>query len=131
MFDVIAQVTTEMLGPVVPWLVGLLLSIYIADRILNFWKSHMREDPRPAATYATKEELTKLEGDIRELFHGLQGRLDVEVRDQAGKRKKLYEAIEGVRGEVISLKTDNASQIRQLFSLETKIDRLIERSPRT
>lgn len=58
------------------WLLSLTLFVLLADRLFAFWKNHLREQPRPAETYATKPELAAAEKSCAERAEVSRQRLD-------------------------------------------------------
>ena len=64
MIPVLAQISADQLGPIVPWLLGASAALFLLNQAITFWKEHMREAPAPADTYATKKELHEAHGRI-------------------------------------------------------------------
>lgn len=56
--------TPDILVNVALGLGGIMLAL---ERALTFYKMHMREDPAPSKTYATRDEHRKLEASVGEL----------------------------------------------------------------
>lgn len=138
----LAQLKLDSIPSFVMFIVGGSATIFLINQVLTFYKEHMKEQPTPSNTYATKVELSKVETELKsslgEIETELTGRLielgkdlKIEASAQAGKRKQMYQEIEQVGRDMATVKADQINQTRQLFSMETKIDRLIERTPRS
>jgi hypothetical protein len=76
-------------GSLETWLVCAAAVIVGVERVLAFWKNHLREQPVPAQTYVTRGDCDKIHGMVKEA-----GR----VQDE--KRQGLYRKIEELRLEV-------------------------------
>ncbi len=82
MLPVLAQVTTDMLGPIVPWLVGASGAMFLLNQVLTFYKEHIREQPTPSNTYATKDE----HGELKDKVHAVEKTVEDNYRSLDGKR---------------------------------------------
>lgn len=126
----IAQLSLDTIPSFVVFIVGGSATIFLINQVLTFYKAHIKEQPTPANTYATKVELTKVETELKDDIDSLTTALTNEANSQAGKRKKIYENIEQLGRDMAGLKADNVTQTRQLFNVEQKVDRILERMPR-
>ncbi len=121
----LAQLTPEQLGPIGPWLIVASVVLFLVNQALNFYKEHMREQPAPRDTYATKEELRQTHGRISR------------ERDEVNRNVAAAEAIaraaaDRIDGEVKAISAafaDSVAQIRRdgegrVTGLEQKIDTL-------
>ncbi len=126
----IAQLTKDNSSSFLIVVAGGSLSIFLINQVLTFYKAHMKEQPAPSATYATKQELARVETDMKESIGKLADAMGREVSAQAGKRKAIYEDLEQLGKDMAALKADSNTQSRHLFSIEQKVDRLIERNTR-
>jgi hypothetical protein len=126
----LAQLTKDNSSSFLIVVAGGSLSIFLINQVLTFYKAHMKEQPPPSQTYATKQELARVETDMKDSIGKLADDLKAEAGAQAGKRKKIYEEIEQLGKDMAALKADSTTQSRHLFSIEQKVDRLIERTPR-
>lgn len=57
--------------------------------------------------------------------------MGIEFGRERASRKGIYEKIESQGRDIVALKSETASQTRQLHQLDGKIDRILERMPRT
>lgn len=64
MFPLLAQLSTENIPSLITVLVGGSAAIFLINQVLTFYKTHMKEQPTPANTYATKEEMKHTHGRI-------------------------------------------------------------------
>jgi hypothetical protein len=127
----LAQLTKDNSPSFLVFVGGASVSLFLINQALTFYKSHMKEQPAPAATYATKQELSRVEADMKESIGRLADAMTREVSSQAGKRKAIYEDLEQLGKDMAGLKADNTTQTRQLFNVESKVDRILERMPRS
>jgi phytoene dehydrogenase-like protein len=130
MIPLLVQISFEAIPSFVMFAIGGSAALFLINQALTFYKEHMREKPVPAATYATKTELAKVENDLKDSLTSLSLELKEEAQAQAGKRKAIYAKIEQLAHDTAGLKADNATQTRQLFNVEQKVDRVLERLPR-
>lgn len=133
----LAQISLDTIPALVTFIVGGSAAVLLINQVLTFYKVHIREQPTPSQTYATKIELAKVEekmaqvqGDLQESLDDLATDLKTEARSQAGKRKQIYEDIEQLGKDMATVKADQTNQTRQLYSMETKMDKVLERLPR-
>ena len=70
--------------------------MFLLNQVLTFWKEHMREQPTPADTYATKEEHDALIAEVDARFDKLN-------EDRRRNVTELHSKIDDMRREV---KTD-------------------------
>ena len=64
MSTLLAQLSLENIPPLITVLVGGSAAIFLINQVLTFYKQHMKEQPTPANTYATKEEMKFAHGRI-------------------------------------------------------------------
>lgn len=60
----LAQLSLETIPSLVVFVVGGSATIFLINQVLTFYKQHMKEQPTPANTYATKEEMKFAHGRI-------------------------------------------------------------------
>ena len=137
----LAQLSLESVPSLIQFIIGGSATVFLVNQMLTFWKEHMKEQPTPSNTYATKVELTKVESELKASLGKIEKELTdsltelgkdlkAEASSQAGKRKQIYHEIEQVGKDMAGLKADNVTQTRQLFNVEQKVDRILERMPR-
>ena len=100
----VAQVSLETLGPIVPWLAGASVAIFLVNQALTFFKVHIREQPTPADTYASKSDHAELKrrvdeisAEIRGGFEKLDHKRSVSI---AGLHDDLKDAVKELRTEM-------------------------------
>jgi hypothetical protein len=113
----LAQVDVEMVGPIVPWIAGASLTVFLLNQALCFFKEHIREQPTPSDTYATKPE----HAELKERVHHVESLVDANYKTLDQKRsvsvanlhdalkeqtEALNKRIDEVPNRVISLLTE-------------------------
>lgn len=126
----LAQLSLESVPVLIQFIVGGSATVFLINQVLTFYKDHMREQPTPANTYATKNELSRVETEMKQSIGSLSDDLKAEASAQAGKRKAIYHQVEQLGRDMAAMKADNTTQTRQLFNVEQKVDRILERMPR-
>ncbi|MBA4136754.1 MAG: hypothetical protein C0518_05505 [Opitutus sp.] len=110
MLPLLAQLSAQAIPSFIVFVVGGSATLFLINQALTFYKSHMKEQPTPATTYATKDEAKNLHGRIarereeinRELTRidaeqkALRNTLDLEIKD-------LNRRIDAVPGRTIQL----------------------------
>ena len=95
-----AQLTPQILPPLVWWIAGFSLTLLLLNQALTFYKTHMREQPTPSHTYATKTELNEL----RTRVDGLVEKIDASFKKLDEKRSEsiggLHLNIDGVAADL-------------------------------
>lgn len=90
MIHCLAQLTTEALPSFVTFVIGGSASVFLLNQVLTFYKSHMKEQPTPANTYATKDELRQAHGRMdRE-----KREFDAAIRDLKAADIRISEKVE-------------------------------------
>lgn len=139
----LAQLSADMAGPVVAWILGASGVLWFTNQAFDFYKAHIREQPTPSDTYATKAELREVHGRIKRerdevnaRIAGMDGRIDgvsSEVRsgfkDLDKKRSDsiagLHKAIDTVEDQMGGHWREEVKGIRQILSdMLTAIGRL-------
>ena len=109
----LAQITAPTSLEFAGWLGCLVAAVFLVDRLLRFYKDHMREQPRPDETYVTNDHCQlvhqKHEDRVREL------------------RAELMSLIERNRGEVAEIKSSITRVHERLDELETRVGELPDR----
>jgi len=82
----LAQLPTPNATSLFTWLGCLVCVLMLLDRGLSFWKTHMREEPRPSATYVTKTECDRLHTSAHDELAALNKR--VEANEEYGKSRR-------------------------------------------
>ncbi len=117
MMTLIAQVTADMLGPIVPWIAGASLTLFLLNQALTFYKEHIREQPTPSNTYATKEEMRQAHGRMnREKEERDREIRDLKATDEA-LREKLDREIKDLRDDVIAVPREVVALLKETKGL--------------
>ena len=90
------------------WLLCLTVVAIGVDRALSFWKAHLKEQPDPATTYATKQALGE---------HRREHKADIQAL-----REEVKTALEKLEGEMRSLSHDRRTDVRTLHQEIRKVD---------
>lgn len=95
---------------IVVWLVCLWAVVGIADRILRFWKEHLKEKPDPRTSYAPigvvremRDELSQKHTEILDRLQSLKDDFETRQTHATRARKEIHKDIEGVRVKLASL----------------------------
>lgn len=118
------------------WLLCLTVVAIGLDRVLTFWKAHLKEQPEPAATYATKQALGEHRRDFkadiqahREQVKQTLDRLEKELRALADDRRTdvrtLHQEIRKVDNQCAALTASSELLNQELKNIGAKIDRFI------
>lgn len=85
MIPALAQISTDQIHPLVQFIVGGSAAVFLLNQAITFWKDHMREQPTPSDTYATKQEMKEAHGrmsrerdETRALIVAAEGRMQAE-----------------------------------------------------
>lgn len=94
------------------WLIVFLIVLTGADRVLSFWRDHLKEWPNPRDTYATREDLgcnvTGIKDDLKELRRELvEGQ-----RNAALARNTIHEEVEEVKAMLAAV-TEAVDTLKQ------------------
>jgi polyhydroxyalkanoate synthesis regulator phasin len=87
----------------VAWLVGLSAAMFLANQVLTFYKVHIKEQPSPSTTYATKEEHTALRNQVGAFATKEE---HAQLRNQVGafatksEHEKLEQRVNGLSAEI-------------------------------
>lgn len=109
MIHLLAQVSNDQINPLVQFVVGGSAAVFLLNQAITFWKEHMREQPTPSTTYATKEELRQA-----------HGRMNREKADHDAELELMREEIAAIRGNVTSnhqAGEDRAAKIHDRINL--------------
>lgn len=87
------------------WFLALTVAVLLFDRVISFYKSHMKEKPDPAQTYATRVELAEIksarkEDEDRAIFY----------------RREIYDKIETTNDKIETLRKDIGEDMDELAS---------------
>lgn len=119
MSPLLAQLSADLLGPLVTWLIGLSTAIFLANQIVSFWKDHLREKPAPADTYATKSE----HGELRERVDRVEEKIEENYKTLDQKRSSsvanLHEAVREL-SQQLNARIDEVPQRTIRLLAETK-----------
>lgn len=125
------------------WLIILACAFVMLNQGFGFFKNHVREDPRPGATYAEKPRVEKLErlvedkADEASIEHRIDG-IDEEIRklhaDRSESVARLHNRIEvlntelraELRDDIKGLHALNRDVLSAVSKLEGKIESKIE-----
>lgn len=117
MFLHLAQLSADMVGPVVTWILGASGAMFLLNQALTFYKDHIKEDPSPAGTYATKQDLKEAHGRMN--------------REKAEIEAKLAAAEARLKAEVGEIKTAvatyNANAEGRSNAINSRIDDLSDK----
>jgi len=110
----LAQLATPTSVEFAGWIACLATCAWLADRILRFYKDHVREQPPPAETYMRRD-------NCREAHTLLDARLS-EVR------KEFHSIVESHHVEVVDLKQSITRLHQRLDDLEARVGSLPDRT---
>ena len=109
---IFAQLSDPQAAQSVGWFLLCIAAVcVVANQILSFYNSYIREKPSPSATYATKEE----HREFRE-------RMDVELGRERGSRKRMHEEMAALQADTHSLKESTQATTLQLSDLKRQIE---------
>jgi hypothetical protein len=101
---ILAQLTERTADALVVWMVGGSAAIFAINQVLTFYKAHIKEQPTPADTYATKAEHAELRGrvdrmgtEIHSAFERLDQKRSVSI---AGLHTKVEASTAEIRREI-------------------------------
>ncbi len=104
---ILAQLTERTADALVVWMVGGSAAIFAINQVLTFYKAHIKEQPTPSDTYATKAEhallagrVDRMSGEIAQGFERLDHKRSASI---AGLHQKLETSTTDIRREI---KTD-------------------------
>lgn len=129
MIALLAQITPDQIHPLVQVIIGGSAAIFLLNQAITFWKEHMREQPSPANTYATKEELRQAHGRMNREKEERDEEIGLIRTEIAGIRKQTidnHEAGEAratkIHDRINALVVDNATMPLRVVTLlrETK-----------
>lgn len=103
---ILAQLSEQTADALVVWMVGGSAAIFAINQVLTFYKAHIKEQPTPADTYATKAEhaelrtrVDRMSGEIAQAFDRLDHKRSVSI---AGLHTKVDQATAEIRREIKS-----------------------------
>lgn len=92
------------------WIACLATFAWLADRILRFYKDHLREQPPPAETYMRRDNCKEAHalldarlGEVRKEFHALVQANHVEVADLKQSLTRIHERLDDLEARVGAL----------------------------
>lgn len=130
----LAQISTDMLGPIAPWLISASAVLFLVNQGITFYKDHFRESPIPADTYATKKELhethgrisrerkeidaalTRADAEIKALAEGLQDAVGQIRRDGEARVSALGAHIDDLKKEIKEENSDLHTRITEMLT---------------
>ena len=108
----LAQLAADTVAPLVQWIIGGSAALFMLNQAITFWKDHLREQPAPADTYATKREHDALAVEVEARFREL-------AEDRRRNVMQLHTKIDGlqllVKDDVSSLH-DRVTDLLAAFS---------------
>jgi hypothetical protein len=100
MFALLAQISLDQFGPLVPWLAGASLALFLTNQAITFWKDHMREEPNPSTTYALKCDHEELAREFRESQARTDERFTAMSSASSQSREKIFVLIREQNGQL-------------------------------
>ena len=100
----LAQIGADAVGPLVQWIIGGSGAMFLLNQALTFYKEHIREQPTPSNTYATKEEMKYAHGRITRERAEINAALAKFETEQLRREEEIDKIITAVRTE---LKAEN------------------------
>lgn len=101
---ILAQLSERTADALVVWMVGGSAAIFAINQVLTFYKAHIKEQPTPSDTYATKAEHAALAGrvdrmssEIAQAFERLDHKRSVSI---AGLHTKVENSTAEIRREI-------------------------------
>lgn len=114
---ILGQLPDPASAQAVGWILLSLAAACVAiNSIAGFWKTHVREQPSPSDTYATKRE-----------HSALADKMDVELGRERSSRKKMHEEVAAIQGDIKAMRSDAESRALQLGDLKRQIEGLNQR----
>lgn len=135
MLPTLAQLSADMVPATVAWILGASGTMFLLNQALSFYKEHIREQPTPADTYATKKELHETHGRIsreRKEIDAAIARVEAQqkelgaqidsdlqaIRDQvAGNNEASEQRVERINRRLDDLNTSVSGLPAQVVSL--------------
>lgn len=76
------------------WVMIILVSIIVGlDRALSFYKTHIKEQPSPAGTYATITSVKEGMAEIRDMVRSTNDKLEEWSRDHYSARRRMHKKL--------------------------------------
>ncbi len=76
------------------WVIIILVSIIVgADRVLSFYKTHVKEQPSPSTTYATITSVRENMEEVRTLVQETNAKLEEWSKDHYGARRRMHKKL--------------------------------------
>lgn len=136
MISLLAQLSADMLGPVVPWIAGASLTLFFVNQAITFWKEHMRESPAPADAYATKQEMKEAHGrmsrerdETRALIVAAEARMQTECKrisdEVAGYNENAEDRATRINGRIDDLSEKIAAAPEKVVEMLVRTKGLI------
>lgn len=110
----LAQIGADAVGPLVQWIIGGSAVMFLLNQVLTFYKQHIREQPTPSNTYATKEEMKFAHGRISRERAEINAALAKFETEQEKQREQLDLVITELRKE---LKEENGGLHERLTDI--------------
>jgi hypothetical protein len=120
--NVLAQLSADLVPPLVQWVVGASAAVFLLNQALDFYKTHMREQPSPPDTYATKKELAEAHGRMKREKAETDAKLSALHDEDIRLREKLDDEIAAIQQQLIANNT--AAEVR-VGKLNDKLDTVI------
>jgi len=107
----LAQLPDPASAASVGWIILSIAAVCVAlNAILGFWRDHVKEQPTPSETYATKQQ-----------HEEFKKQMDAELGRERGSRKLIHQEVAALQADTKALKTETESQTRQLSDLKKQI----------
>ncbi len=118
----LAQLSPDMIPPLVQWVIGASAAVFLLNQALDFYKSHIREQPTPSDTYATKKELAEAHGRMKREKGEADAKFAALAAEDIRLREKLDDEIAAIQQQLVANNT--AAELR-VGKLNDKLDTLI------
>lgn len=99
----LAQISADAVSPLVQWIIGASGAMFLLNQALGFYKSHLREQPAPRDTYATKDELRQAHGRMTREGEALAEVIAELKAEDRRLNERLETEIKDIRDEVIAI----------------------------
>ena len=108
----LAQLPDPSSAASVGWIILSIAALCLAlNQIMGFWREHVKEQPTPSETYATKQQHDEF-----------RKQMDAELGRERGSRKLIHQEVAVLQADTKSLRTETESQTRQLADLKKQIN---------
>jgi hypothetical protein len=133
---ILAQVPAATGAEIATWLISAAAVLLIMERGFSFWKNHLREEPTPSQTYATRTALSELDARVKEneaYSRARRGEIYKEfskIREEANEMAaEIYSTLKPVSEAVASIREKAESNAQRIGVAESDIKVLYRRTP--